>query len=174
MTAPTLTQTEGRKKFLHYVFTTALEGGISYWAQTETYRWSNPNRRPESTVMDTDYLDLDGFCATITSAEDEWGIPGAFQWMAPTDTADGYEYTHRLNGNEDLRIDIRTIQRGVDQLVENVMAAVKSEDPDAPFSRDYLRQFVIQYLTNGEDGDSDADVCDMVVQLGLFGELVYA
>lgn len=169
MSAPTQmpTMTEGRKAFLHYVFTTALEGGIRHWAQSETYHWMNPNRRPESTIMDTDYLDLDGFYAVVTSTEGDWGVSTAYQRLG-----DQLMRT-RIWETTELRIDRDIIERGVNLMVENVIAAVKSEDPDAPFSREYLRQFVVQWLTNGEDGDSDAEVCDMVVQLGLFGELVY-
>jgi len=157
MTAPTQTpaRTEGRMKFLHYVFTTVLEGGISYWAQCETYHWRNENRRPESTVMDADYSDLTGFYAMISPADETWGIrPG--------------------RDDEHLRIDIDVIERGVNLLIDGIIAAHKSGDPKAPFSSEYLRNFVIQWMTDGEDGDSDADVCDVVVQLGLFGELVYS
>lgn len=171
MTASALApaMTEGRKKFLHYVFTTALEGGIRYWAQSEAYHWMNPNRRPESTVMDTDYLDLDGFYAVVTSTEGDWGISTAYRKFERT----GDLIPVVLGDNEPLRIDRDIILRGVNAMVDKVIEAAKSEDPDAPFSRKYLRQFVIQWLTDGDDGDSDADVCDMVVQLGLFGELVY-
>jgi hypothetical protein len=167
MTAPavTPTMTEGRKKFLHYVFTTAMEGGIRYWAQCETYHWVNPNRRPESTVMDTDYLDLDGFSAKITSIDGGWGTDEVFQ--------SGQEGPRELRKNEPLRIDAAVINRGVIMMVDKVMEAAESEDPNAQFSWNYLRQFVIQYLTDGEDGDSDATVCDWVVQLGLFGAQVY-
>lgn len=172
MTAPTLapTMTEGRKVFLHCVFTTAMEGGISYWAEALNYHWMNPNRRPESTIMDTYSLDLDNFHATIVSSEGDWGIDKAWQ----TSASGRFIVETNISGTVPLIIDRRVIERGVGLMVDKVMAAVHSEDTDAPFSRKYLRQFVVQYLTDGEDGDSDADVCDMVVQLGLFGELVYA
>jgi hypothetical protein len=53
-----------RDQFLHYLFTTALEGGIGYWSQAESYRWS---------VGDSNTDDLKGFKAviidTVTYAE---------------------------------------------------------------------------------------------------------
>lgn len=172
MTAPTLapTMTEGRKAFLHYVFTTALEGGISYWAESQNYHWMNPNRRPESTIMDTDYLDLDNFHATIVSSEGDWGVDKAWQ----TSASGRFITETHISRTVPLIIDRRVIERGVGLMVDKVMTAVHSEDPNAPFSWNYLRQFVVQYLTDGDDGDSDAEVCDMVVQLGLFSELVYS
>lgn len=157
---PVCTRTEGRKAFLHSMFTTALEGGLNCWAQVGDYRWMNPNRKPESRITDNDYLDLDGFYALITSAEGDWGV-------------DRLSSGYALAENEPILIDIDVIERGVNLMVEKVIAATTSEDPDAPFSRKYLRQFVIQWLTDADEGDSDAEVADMVVQLGLFGTLVY-
>lgn len=169
MTAPAAapSRTEGRKKFLHYVFTTAFEGGVGYWCQAETYHWINPNKRPESTIMDDDYLDLDGFKATITDAEGEWGVETAYQMVS------GEMLRVKVWDNTRLTVDIDVVERGVNLMVDKVIAAAKSGDPDAPFSREYLKQFVAQWLTDGAEGDSDAEVCDMVVQLGLFGEVVY-
>jgi len=166
-------------KFLHYVFTTALEGGISYWAQCEAYHWANKNRRPESTVMDTDYADLTGFYALITPVEDAWSVDKVFQTQRghsqrlgrPSIIVDGY--ITQAAHCPILCIDTEVIERGVNMLVDGITAAHKSGDPKAPFSSEYLRSFVIQWMTDGEDGDSDAYVCDTVVQLGLFGEVVY-
>lgn len=149
-TEVTPVRTEGRKKFLHYVFTTALEGGINYWATVETYHWS------EGIGAD----DLDGFNATITSSEEDWGV---------SHLSTGYG----LGENEPIRIDLEVVERGVNLMVDKIIAAAKSENPKAPFSDPYLRQFVEQWLTDLELGDSDADGCDLALQLGLFGEVVY-
>lgn len=145
--------TENRKKFYHYVFTTAMEGGIGYWSRASEYHWSPPD-------------DIDGFYAILESSEDDWGVAQAY--IAETGKV------QPITETQSLRVDLSVIQRGVDAMVFAVMAATMSEDEEAPFSRKYLRQFVIQWLTDGEEGDSDADVADMVVQLGLFGEVVYS
>lgn len=149
---------EARKKFFHYIFTTAMEGGIGYWSVASEYHWSKPN--PSDSVED-----LDGFYAILESSEDDWGVEEA--WIAECgETLD-------ITETQSLRVDLKVIERGWDMFMDKVLAAVKTEDRDAGFSRHYFRQFVVQYLTDMEEGDSDADGCDLVVQLGLFGEVVY-
>lgn len=158
-------RTEGRKSFLHMMFTTAMEGGIGYWSVAKEYSWSKAGAGAVI-GLNSDIEDLDGFYAIIESNEDEWGMPAAF--IAETGQI------HDITETQSLRIDISIMERGVNLLVNKVVEATKTEDPDAGFSRKYLRQFVIQWLTDAEDGDSDSDVADLVVQLGLFGEVVYA
>ena len=150
--------TEARKRFFNYMFTTAIEGGINSWAAVEEYQWWKPDQ--------SGVEDLDNFYAILESSEDDWGISRAY--VAEQDA------TMDITETQSLRVDLKVMERGWYQFMEKVLAAVKSEDPDAPFSRRYLRQAVVQYLTDMEDGDSDADVADLVVQLGLFNEVVYS
>jgi hypothetical protein len=157
--------TENRKSFLHGVFTTALEGGIGYWSVTDEYHWSSKEPTPSGGYIVND--DIDGFYAVIESNEDDWGVSHA--WISEVSSASMMDIT----ATQSLRVDRSVIERGVNMLVDNVIAATKSEDASAPFSREYLRQFVVAWLTDSEDGDYDSEVADMVVQLGLFGEVVY-
>jgi hypothetical protein len=53
-----------RDQFLHYLFTTALEGGIGYWSRCLTYRWS---------VGDSSTDDLKGFEAVIIEEGEDGG-----------------------------------------------------------------------------------------------------
>ncbi len=156
-----MTMTKGRKEFFHYMFTTALEGGIGYWSVAQAYHWSKlvGDDQPKNRVED-----LDGFYAILTPSEEDWGVQEAY--------VRGY-YLIPIDENEPLRVDLAVIERGWNLMLNKVIEATKSEDPEAPFSRQYLRQAVIQWLTDCREGDSDADVADMVVQLGLFGEVVY-
>lgn len=146
-------RSKGRKQFLHTVFITAMEGGIGYWSYTDQYHWGT-----DGGVKVVD--DIDQFYAVITSAEGDWGVDHL---------ATGYA----LAENEPLTIDIDVIERGANMLVDKVIEATKSEDDSAEFSRKYLRQFVEAWLSDGDAGDFDAEVGDTVVQLGLFGEVVY-
>jgi hypothetical protein len=142
------------------MFTTALEGGIGYWSECHTYHWIKPSTESEP--------DLDGFHADISSNDEDgnWGVDKAWQSRHGEFIMDC--------GAGELTVDIDVMERGMNLFVDKVIAAAKSEDPSAPFSRTYFRQAVVQWLTDTEYGDSDADVADLVVQLGLFGEVVYA
>ena len=146
---------EGRKKFLHYCFTTALEGGIGYWSEASEYHWGT-----DGGVKVVD--DLDGFYAILEPADDEWG----------TDTAYISEEGKVLPITETqaLKVDRDVIKRGVDIFVRAIMDNALEERGE--FSG-YARQFVIQFLTDLEEGDSDAIICDWVVQFGLFGGVLY-
>lgn len=154
-------RTAGRNRFYHYMFTTAMEGGIGYWSYADEYHWGT-----DGGVKVVE--DFDDFYAIISSNSDDedWGVSHAYvsEIGAVTD----------ITATQSLRIDRDVIERGWNLFVDKVIAATKSENPDAPFSRKYFRQAVVQWLTDCEEGDSDADVADMVVQLGLFGEVVYA
>jgi hypothetical protein len=51
-----------RDRHLNMVFTTALEGGIGYWSQAETYKWSDG---------EPDYNEIADFYADIIDVEDD-------------------------------------------------------------------------------------------------------
>ena len=154
-------KTNERKSFLHSVFTTALEGGIGYWSVAEEYHWGTDGG---AKVVD----DLDDFYAILSPAEEEWGL-GVDHKVFITETGEPQQITD----DQLLRVDMKVIERGVMRLIDNVIQATVEEDDTMDFSRKYLRQFVVAWLTDGREGDYDADVADMVVQLGLFGEVVY-
>jgi len=165
--------TTDRKTFYHYCFTTALEGGIGYWSVAKEYSWSTHGSFAFG-LQQTNQDDIDEFYAILESSEDDWGVSYAYIAENPDPPYQGQAGMHHITKTQSLRVDLSVIERGVNMLIDNVIAATKSEDEDAAFSRKYLRQFVVQWMTNGDEGDSDADVADMVVQLGLFGELVYS
>lgn len=157
-----MSMTDDRKRFLLYMFTTALEGGIGYWSVAEEYHWANEKSGGD------DAGDINGFRAVLSANDDDgnWGVDKAWQSQHGEFKLDC--------GAGELTVDLQVMERGMNLFVDKVIEATKSEDPEAPFSRKYLRQAVTQWLSNGEDGDSDADVADLVVQLGLFGEVVYS
>lgn len=144
-------RTVARKQFLHTVFTTALEGGIGYWSATEEYHWGTDGG---AKVVD----DLDEFYAILVPEEDEWGVGEAFV------AEEGK--TQPITETQSLRVDINVIERGSNMLVGKIL--------EGEFTNEYFKQFIAAWLSNGDDGDYDATVADLVVQLGLFGEEVYA
>lgn len=170
-----MARTEKRKEFLHSIFTAAIEGGIDYWSEIEAYRWSQGGE-DSFTGPKIPPADLDGFYAIITNNEGDWGVTEAYQPNMSGMQGDphGNIFIPEEYKDMELRIDIDVVERGVNLLVDKVIAAAKSEDLSVDFGSLYLRQFVVQWLTDGEDGDSDACAADLAVQLGLFGEVVYA
>lgn len=64
-------------------------------------------------------------------------------------------------------VDIDVISKGIGLFVK-WMGTPPVFGPDH-----YFHQFVAANRTNGDDGDYDAEVADMIVQFGLFGEVVY-
>lgn len=162
MTPQKAPRSKGRKQFLHTVFITAMEGGINYWALTSEYHWGT-----DGGVKIVE--DIDQFYAVITSTEDDWGTYKVYQPVLGL-----RDPVTLASDNQPLTIDIDVMERGANLLVDKVIAVAKAEDNECDFSRKYLRQFVSAWLSDGDEGDFDSEVADLVVQLGLFGEVVYA
>lgn len=169
MTAPTqsieLGLSKERKSFLHMMFTTALEGGIQYWADVDTYKWSKPCEG--ITGAETRTEDIEDFHAMITSNEGDWGI---------SHLRTGYG----LGENEPIRIDLTVMEMGARLFrrychgeIDNEGKPVPEDQQKAMRHDHYWRQWLVQEATDGEEGDSDAEVADQIVQWGLFGQAVY-
>jgi hypothetical protein len=63
--------------FIHQTFTSAMEGGVNYWASVSKYRWA---LRHDSGAVVTDSYgdpceDYEGFTATLLDNEDEDAEP---------------------------------------------------------------------------------------------------
>jgi|LakMenEpi03Aug12_release.lakeMendotaPanAssembly.Ray.scaffolds.fasta_scaffold613860_1 hypothetical protein len=164
---PTLlneTLSEARKTFLHELFTTALEGGIGYWSQCSEYHWALPD------IATGPAEDIDGFYAIIHPVEGGWGVFGD-----PDGTVGDCD-----EDKQPLRIDLPVIHRGARLMSLYVQGLVDGKGQPVPLDQikpwredHYHWQYVTAYNTNGKDGDYDADTADMIVQWGLFGEVVY-
>lgn len=165
---PTLagTLTDERKEFLHGIFTTALEGGIGYWSACSDYHWHHPASGGDGVLV----ADLDGFYAVIEPLEEGWGVFGD---------------PHGAVGDTDedrrpLTIDLGVVHRGAMWMMLWVQGLVDGKGNAVPLDqvkpwpeKHYYWQYVAAYSSNGIDGDYDAGVADMIVQFGLFGEVVY-
>lgn len=155
MPTASLELTEEHKEFLHGLFTTALEGGIGYWSACSKYRWA--------TDQDGRTEDINNFIAVIEPTEDNtWGI-----WDDNRDT-------------QSLRIDLDVMARGARLMHWYVQGIVDDKGQQVPLDqirpfppKHYHWQYVESYVTLGQQGDYDAGTADMVVQFGLFGQVVY-
>lgn len=134
-----------RKEFLHNIFSCALEGGIGYWSACEKYHWQGDHF---DGILN---IDLDGFYAVIVPEDpDGWGVYERDDFRA-------------------LRVDIDVVAKGLRLFREGVAAGKYSY----PGGGEYFKELVKADRSNGADGDYDAIGADAVVQLGLFGEIVY-
>lgn len=122
-----------RDRQLNMVFTTAIEGGINYWARVDSYNWAVPDSDgfqgiSEGRNFNAAIVDDEGKSHTITRAVIVRGISRAYQYMR-----------------------------------ENVA------------EYDSYQRHAISDLNYGhwDDVDYDATTADIVVQFGLFNELVY-
>lgn len=142
------TLTTERKRFLHDIFVTAIEGGITYWASVEEYHWHAGNA--ENAL---DNLDLDGFFAQIIEE----------------DAADDGK-AHR--------IDINVIHRGIERILAAKAPyydpnGARTQCESIPGLDRGTAAIVRQANHELDAGDIDAGIADAIVQAGLFEEIVY-
>lgn len=127
------------------LFNTALEGGIGYWSKCDVYHWIN----------DDDSEDLTGFHALIVPVEnDTWDDElGLNDGSMPT----GSEVVV-VDAEGRVRIDGSTMLKGI----QRALAAGMFTEILVPWG-----------LGDRDNVDYDADVADVIVQMGLFAEVVY-
>jgi hypothetical protein len=137
--------TTERKKLCHSIFVTALEGGIGYWSSCSEYHWALKGADDDLTNDLTN--DLDGFYAVIREEDNE---------------EDGKVPEHR--------IDAEVIDRGINRIANGT----------ATYGGKHLTGNSVLYklacALNGalaEGVDFDADDADNIVQIGLFGDVVF-
>lgn len=112
---------KARDQLLLDLFTTAIEGGINYWAEVESYHYLKDGKD-----------DVLGFHAVIDEIEA------------------GCRYT----------VDRSVIDMGLRRARRTPGIHFSTEPPPV-------------VVTDDTDWDFDAGDADMIVQLGLFGEVVY-
>ena len=138
------------------VFVTAIEGGINYWAQVQEYKHHEPGV-PESGKA-IDRVPLDEWYADITDTVVDWQLG---PWP------------------ERHRITRKTIQDGFKVLVGETDES-REANRIHPRSLHAKLSFALATVvaskgTMGGDFEDllDADTADMIVQAGLFGEVIY-
>lgn len=140
MTTTNLTRTrrvsvevELSPQFLADVLTTAVEGGITYWATlAQVYR-----------AKDGDPLPLDDLSVYGVDVHEE----------------DDGGHVHRA-------VTLDTVHTGIHRIVSGSVEI-------APSLRHVIAGAVLGYGEGPDAGDIDADAADVIVQAGLFGEVVY-
>lgn len=111
-----------REQLLFDIAITAVEGGISHWAQILDYKWS------------------DEPCWVHAKIRDDY---------------DGEYYT----------VGFSTIKKGLNRICNS-----KFETPD--MNLDILKAILVANRLN-DAGEIDSECADVIVQVGLFGQIIY-
>lgn len=140
-------RTAERESFLTSIIITAVEGGIDYWSAVSGYQWFVSG--------------LTG--GTLSPAPGGGDNARVFIHECDDGTEDGY-------ADEGVLVTLDTIARG--------LALIRS-DKDIPYLGDYSRSIIRaadRANTTAPDDSEwiDADLADIIVQVSLFGKVVYA
>lgn len=137
-------RSEERQQFLWDIMTTALEGGVGYWSVADEI----DAHRPED-VFDWHYNSYVLYC-----------------------TDGGKEPVDCGNGTDDPckghKVTPETVAKG---LGLGTLNEEKGKDIGWHYSR---RKHVITANRENEAGDIDADDADCIVQLGVFGRVIFS
>lgn len=179
MTTPTITAE--RAQFLADVIVGALEGGIGYWATADNYRWHYPDlcRKADGhpvpcdqpAFAEADVFDSEGdlVCDVCNGA-----------W---TDARTSFEaYCHQpwsmvhvdAEGNEmkaDHEVVPRTMHIGFDE-IESALAKIADPSVEIKYMSRGWRASISGWSAMNEM-EGDANDADAIVQVALFGEVVY-
>lgn len=145
--------------YLASILSTASYQGIAYWcfwSDTQRERYTQPGKKPDA-LFDTYTVALLGICDVekVGRCEDE--LPEVR--FDPDQFHPGFEANRTAT---DITLDI--VARGVQRLFE----------PGVLPGRGDIRAEILHELSEGETGSSmDAEAADVIVQLGLFGEVIY-
>jgi hypothetical protein len=143
-TAPTVTP---RQELLRDIAITAVEGGIGYWSSCARYRWSN---------------------ATNVGPDDMLPFPEVE--LAANETPDDFDGL--LPDVPIVRVDRKwgRIVKLTPELIERAIAKIKA---DAALVNTTTRRNVILADVDNDASQIDADDADCIVQIALFGTLVF-
>ena len=117
-------RSDERKEFLSDIITTAVEGGINYWARVLEYKF--------------------GFVGLSSG--------------------DGSAYARILDAEgEEHIVTLDKIASALNKIVKNEVPGLAS---------DYVKMIAGANFTN-DAGDLDAELCDVIFQVAIFGDVIY-
>lgn len=165
------------------------------WRDEELDAWDEPDEKSyiESWILCRETLQVVGgtpffvsdtprnrflcdvFITALEGGIGYWSQAIEYHWTLPdTDTKsvdesmdiDGFfaNIVDGEDGDKDHHIDAAVIERGLARIVSGEIKQLRS---------DIRATVMLINLTNGDEGDYDAETADCIVQAGLFGEVVY-
>lgn len=133
------------------ILITAVEGGIGYWARGYGYHWSD--ERPETTSITV---------VEFESAAEAFDLDIRYDFSELDDIVENG--VHQLDGFK-WHITTDVIETGIERILNNAGG-------NAPVGLSG-RLFADVSNIDNADWDYDANDADIIVQMGLWGEVVY-
>lgn len=120
------------------------------------------------------------FTTAVEGGIGYWCSCDSYHWSnsdGSSDLDDFYADISEMESGLQYRIDKSVIQRGVQLFVSHCGGEIDSNGSPGSWdpipSTHYWLEFLAANRTNGDDGDFDAGVADIIVQFGLFGKVIY-
>lgn len=138
-----------RRAFYAAIVSTALEGGVGYWSAAEGYRWFDP--------------ELSGG----TAAPGPQGTANAWAILVPADEEASFaDWPHTgPDGRGRAEVTVESVTRAVGRIVRGQLGHHLRENIVADI-RHGVREWDASYI--------DADAADVIVQVAVFGEVVFS
>lgn len=148
--------------FLRDIATTAVEGGINTWAQTEHYKWretlGEARHRTKIEAKAAGMEDWEADNAPIQIKE----LPFPEISIKPANEEDAEDWP--LFGETELLLTEKDLLSGI-----RAILTMKGLVKPWPFQFRLLRAII-----DDDPSDLDAEDCDLIIQHAIFGELRYA
>lgn len=148
------------------LFTTALEGGINYWSVCHTYHWSNEDGSEDHQGFYADVSDSDEYAEylqAVKAQEDALARRQTETFEEAFDRISGKTRAPAVPVLKTYRINRTTMAQGYRLATTLWRDRISWSSGEKP-------PLVVGPET---DWDYDAGDADMIVQLGLFGAVVY-
>lgn len=137
-----------RREFYADIVTSAVEGGIGYWSAAEVYKWFDPK--------------LDGG----TAEPGPQGTANAYAIIVPADEEAATAEWPKYDGEcPSALVDVDLVRRAVGKIVRGQLSHELRDDLVTSIRTGY-RAFDASHV--------DAEAADVIVQVGVFGEVVFS
>ena len=152
-------RTEARKELLSYILTTAAEGGVNNWGHVNAYNWADTRvgEDPAESMMDI-WVDVE------TLALPESGLPQPERFEVGN-------LPRGMGGRTSFgiyHVDIEVVSKGINLII----AGKTTIHPSVLGDYRKANKLIDGYYDS--DGWIDSDAADIIVQVGRFGEIVFA
>ena len=148
-------RTYARREFLSDILTTAAEGGVNYWGHVNAYNWADTRvgEDPAESVMDI-WVDEESV--------EEGGLPTPVEYKEGQFSA--YDPEERFGI---YHVDIEVVSKGINLIVGGKTTIHPSRLVDYKRANKLIEGYY------NSDGWLDSEAADIIVQVGLFGEIVF-